>query len=104
MSHVRRSLNNLLGSNFITSYNSYKKGRMEYQNHKPISFSYRQLNFVKILYKRYVFQAKITRSEESTSCADDRTPGNEGEISFEPVRKYFDKKFDEKKQKNEIKT
>ena len=104
MSHVRRSLNNLLGPNFITSYNSYKKGRMEYQNHKPISFSYRQLNFVKILYKRYVFQAKITRSEESTSCADDRTPGNEGEISFEPVRKYFDKKFDEKKQKNEIKT
>ena len=38
-----KSLKDLLRPDFIESYNSYKKGRSEKQNHKPISFSYRQL-------------------------------------------------------------
>ena len=44
----------------IASCKSYKKERREEQNHKPISFSCHELNFVKVLHKQYVFQAKIT--------------------------------------------
>ena len=43
MSHLTESLNDLLEPNFTASDNSYKKGRRGYQNHKPISFSCRQL-------------------------------------------------------------
>ena len=34
-------------------------------------------------------------SVENNSGADDRAPENEGEMLFELLRKYFDKKFDE---------
>ena len=39
----------------------------------------------------------ITRdiSAENTSGVDNRGPENEGEMSFELFRKYFDKTFDE---------
>ena len=43
------------------------------------------------------------RSAENTSGADDRAPKNEGEISFEPLHKYFDKKIDEQKKIMELK-
>ena len=39
MSHLRESLNDLLGSNFRASYNSYKKAKKEQQYDKPISFT-----------------------------------------------------------------
>ena len=35
------------------------------------------------------------RSVENTSGVDNRTSENEGEITFELLHKYFDKKFDE---------
>ena len=43
MSYLRESLNNLLGPNVIGSYKSYKKGRREQPNHKPIKCLCRHL-------------------------------------------------------------
>ena len=40
---------------------------------------------------------------ENTSGADDRAPENEGEMSFELLHKYFDKKFDEQNKRMESK-
>ena len=41
------------------------------------------------------FQRKSRdRSAENTSSADDRALENEGEMSYELLRKYFDEKFD----------
>ena len=43
------------------------------------------------------------RSVENTSDADDGEPGNEGEMSFVLLRKYFDKKIDEENKRIESK-
>ena len=43
------------------------------------------------------------RSAENTSGADDRAPKNEGEMSYELLRKYFDEKFYKKSKKMESK-
>ena len=43
------------------------------------------------------------RSVENTSDADDGEPGNEGEMSFVPLRRYLDKNIDEENKKIESK-
>ena len=41
------------------------------------------------------------RSVENTSVVDDRAPENKGEMSFELLRNYFDKKFDKQNKRME---
>ena len=61
MSHLGESLNDLLGPKFIAPYNSYKRRRREKQNHKPISFSCRQLPILTPKKKKHsVFKTILT--------------------------------------------